>query len=60
LEILAWRPDRAACANQPLACSNVTQLRELDKTLVIQDNDKQLAVLLKYEHFEKRAKTKEP
>jgi hypothetical protein len=30
---------------------NVTQLRELDKTLVIQDNDKPLAVLLKYEHF---------
>jgi len=29
----------------------VTQLRELDKTLVIQDNDKPLAVLLKYEHF---------
>jgi hypothetical protein len=28
-----------------------TQLRELDKTLVIQDNDKPLAVLLKYEHF---------
>jgi hypothetical protein len=30
---------------------NVTQLRELTKTLVIQDNDKPLAVLLKYEHF---------
>jgi hypothetical protein len=30
---------------------NVTQLRDLDKTLVIQDNDKPLAVLLKYEHF---------
>jgi hypothetical protein len=30
---------------------NVTQLRELDKTLVIQDNDKPLAVLLQYEHF---------
>ena len=30
---------------------NVTQLRELDKTLVIQDNDKPLAVLLRYEHF---------
>ena len=30
---------------------NVTQLRELDKTLVIQDNDEPLAVLLKYEHF---------
>jgi len=30
---------------------NVAQLRELDKTLVIQDNDKPLAVLLRYEHF---------
>jgi translation initiation factor IF-3 len=30
---------------------NVAQLRDLDKTLVIQDNDKPLAVLLKYEHF---------
>jgi len=30
---------------------NVTQLRDLDKALVIQDNDKPLAVLLKYEHF---------
>ena len=30
---------------------NVTQLAELDKTLVIRDNDKPLAVLLKYEHF---------
>ena len=30
---------------------NVTQLRDLDKTMVIQDNDKPLAVLLKYEHF---------
>lgn len=30
---------------------NVTQLRELDKTLVIQDNDKPIAVLLRYEHF---------
>jgi hypothetical protein len=30
---------------------NVTQLRDLDKTLVIQDNDKPLAVLLRYEHF---------
>jgi hypothetical protein len=36
-------PPRRACW--------VTQLRELDKTLVIQDNDKPLAVLLKYEHF---------
>jgi hypothetical protein len=34
-----------------LRALNVTQLRELDKTLVIQDNDKTLAVLLKYEHF---------
>jgi hypothetical protein len=30
---------------------NVSQLAELGKTLVIQDNDKPLAVLLKYEHF---------
>jgi hypothetical protein len=29
----------------------VSQLRALDKTLVIQDNDEPLAVLLKYEHF---------
>ena len=34
-----------------LRALNVTQLRELDKTLVIQDNDQPLAVLLKYEHF---------
>jgi hypothetical protein len=34
-----------------LRALNVTQLRELDKALVIQDNDKPLAVLLKYEHF---------
>jgi hypothetical protein len=34
-----------------LRALNVTQLRELDKTLVIQDNDKPLAVLIKYEHF---------
>jgi hypothetical protein len=34
-----------------LRALNVTQLRELDKTLVIQDNDRPLAVLLKYEHF---------
>jgi len=34
-----------------LRALNVTQLRELDKTMVIQDNDKPLAVLLKYEHF---------
>ena len=30
---------------------NVTQLRDLEKTLVIQDNDKPLAVLMRYEHF---------
>jgi hypothetical protein len=29
---------------------NVTQLAELDKTLVIRDNGKPLAALLKYEH----------
>lgn len=34
-----------------LRALNVTQLRDLDKTLVIQDNDKPLAVLLKYERF---------
>lgn len=34
-----------------LRALNVTQLRDLDKTLVIQDNDNPLAVLLKYEHF---------
>ena len=34
-----------------LRALNVTQLAELGKTLVIQDNDKPLAVLLKYEHF---------
>lgn len=34
-----------------LRALNVTQLRDLDKTLVIQDNDKPLTVLLKYEHF---------
>jgi translation initiation factor IF-3 len=30
---------------------NVAQLRDLDRTLVIQDNDKPLAVLLRYDHF---------
>jgi len=30
---------------------NATQLREIDKTLVIQENDQPLAVLLKYEEF---------
>jgi len=34
-----------------LRALNVAQLKELDKTWVIQDNDKPLAVLLKYEHF---------
>jgi hypothetical protein len=34
-----------------LRALNVTQLRELDKTLVIQDNDQPLAVLLKYDQF---------
>src|SRR5271170_1715386 len=34
-----------------LRALNVTQLRDMDKTLVIQDNDKPLAVLLKHEHF---------
>jgi hypothetical protein len=30
---------------------NATQLREIDKTLVIQENDQPLAVLLRYEEF---------
>src|ERR1700687_4066112 len=34
-----------------LRALNATQLKELDKTLVIQDNDKPLAVLLRYDHF---------
>ena len=34
-----------------LRALNVTQLRELSKTLVIQDNDEPLAVLLKYDQF---------
>jgi len=34
-----------------LRALNIEQLRDLDKTLVIQDNDKPLAVLLKYEQF---------
>jgi hypothetical protein len=34
-----------------LRALNVSQLRAHDKTLVIQDNDEPLAVLLKYEHF---------
>jgi hypothetical protein len=34
-----------------LRALNIEQLRDLDKTLVIQDNDKPLAVLLRYEQF---------
>jgi len=34
-----------------LRALNVAQLRELDKTWVIQDNDEPLAVLLKYDQF---------
>ena len=34
-----------------LRALNATQLRELDKTHVIQDNDKPLAVLLNYGIF---------
>jgi len=34
-----------------LRALRVTQLRDLDKTLVIQGIDTPLAVLLKYEHF---------
>ena len=34
-----------------LRSMNIEQLRDLDKTLVIQDNDKPLAVLLRYEQF---------
>ncbi len=34
-----------------LRALNVAQLRDLDKTLVIQDNDKPLAVLLRFDHF---------
>ncbi len=34
-----------------LRAMNIEQLRDLDKTLVIQDNDKPLAVLLRYEQF---------
>ncbi len=34
-----------------LRAFNVTQLAELDKTLVIQDNDRPLAVLMKYGNF---------
>jgi hypothetical protein len=34
-----------------LRALNVTQLRDLDKTLVVQDNDNPLAVLLRYDHF---------
>ena len=38
-------------ASADLRALNVTQLAELDKTLVIRDNGKPLAALLKYEHF---------
>ena len=34
-----------------LRALNVAQLRALDKMWVIQDNDKPIAVLLKYENF---------
>jgi hypothetical protein len=34
-----------------LRALNVTQLRDLDKALVIQDNDNPLAVLVKYEQL---------
>jgi len=34
-----------------LRALNVTQLDELDKTLVIQDNDRPLAVLIRYRNF---------
>jgi len=34
-----------------LRALNIEQLRDLDKTLVIQDNDKPLAVLVRYEQF---------
>lgn len=34
-----------------LRALNIEQLRDLDKTLVIQDNDKPLAVLLRFEQF---------
>ncbi len=44
-------PSVAHIGISKLRALNVTQLRDLDKTLVIQDNDKPLAVLLKYEHF---------
>ena len=44
-------PQKIKVGISRLRALNVTQLRELDKTLVIQDNDKPLAVLLKYEHF---------
>lgn len=34
-----------------LRAFNVTQLADLERTLVIQDNDKPLAVLMKYSNF---------
>jgi hypothetical protein len=35
----------------PFLPSTISSMRDLDKTLVIQDGDKPLAVLFKYEHF---------
>jgi len=40
-----------------LRALNVAHLRDFDKTLVIQDNDKPLAVLLSYEQFLSMQKT---
>jgi hypothetical protein len=45
------RPDPTASGISRLRALNLIQLRELDKTLGIQDNDKPLAVRLKYTHF---------
>lgn len=39
------------CGVSKLRTLNATNLRDFDKTLVIQDNDKPLAVLLSYEQF---------
>lgn len=44
-------PSVAHVGISKLRALNIEQLRDLDKTLVIQDNDKPLAVLLKYESF---------
>lgn len=38
---------------------NATTLNELDKTLVIQDNDKPLAVVLSYDQFLEMQKERE-